>query len=97
MLIEADPGLTLVLDGFEASVQRVFASPGKKQTVAKFTPDDESVLMGTEDGMIHCWNIQTGTIVNTLEGHRGPIGALACNPKYAQIASSCSSTCLWIW
>ena len=102
MLVEADPGIAVVLDGFEGTVQRVFVPPeqgGKipKQTIARFTPDDESVVVGTDDGTINCWNIQTGTMIKTLQGHKGPVGALACNPKYAQIASACTNTCLWIW
>ena len=98
MLVEADPGLAIVLDGFEGTVQRIFDCPsGKRQTAATFTPDDQSVLVGMNDGSIQCWNIQTGSVVKSLEGHSGPVGGLACNPKYAQIASSCTSTCLWLW
>ena len=97
MLVQADPGLAVVLDGYEGTVQRVFQSAQSKGTSSCFTPDDQYVLMGTESGGIDCWNVQSGTIVKQLEGHSGPVGALKCNPKYSQIASSCSNTCLWIW
>jgi len=98
MLVEADPGIALVLDGYEGTVQRIFhTKQASKQSCAMFTPDDQSVIMGAGDGKIRCWNVQSGSLTKTLEGHTGPIGALACNPKYAQIASSCSSTCLWLW
>lgn len=97
MLVQADPGLGIVLDGYEGTVQRIFESKASKGTVSCFTPDDQYILLGTETGSIEVHNIQSGTLVKTLEGHLGPVSALACNPKYAQIASSCSNTCLWIW
>jgi WD40 repeat protein len=97
MLVEADPGITLVLDGYEGTVQRIFQSKEGSATSACFTPDDQSVLVANDAGKVDCWNLQSGTIVKTLEGHLGPVGALKCNPKYSQIASSCTNTCLWIW
>ena len=97
MLVQADPGLTIVLDGYEGTVQRIFESQSSKGTVSCLTPDDQSVLVGTEAGTIEVYNVQSGALVKTLEGHLGPVRALTCNPKYAQIASSCTNTCLWIW
>jgi hypothetical protein len=41
--------------------------------------------------------VDSGALVNTLKGHSGAINCLAANPKYAQIASSCTHTALWIW
>ena len=96
-MVQADPGLAIVLDGYEGTVQRIFQPSASKGTVSCFTPDDKYVLMGTEKGGIECMNIQTGGVEKRLEGHLAPVGALACNPKHAQIASSCKSTCLWIW
>lgn len=97
ILVESMDGLAIVLDGFEGTIQRVFQVPDSTKCISRFTPDDQSLVMGTEKGSIYCWNIQSGTMVQKLEGHLGPIGALACNPKYAQMASSCTNTCLWIW
>jgi WD40 repeat protein len=97
ILIQADPGLAIVLDGYEGTVQRVFQSAKSKATACCFTPDDQSVLMGTEAGDVDCWNVKSGTVVKTLEGHVGPVGAVACNPKYTQVATSCTNTCLWLW
>jgi COMPASS component SWD2 len=100
ILIGADQGVSLLLDGFEGSIQRVLVPPGSnysRPAVTCFTPDDKTVLVGHEDGSITCWDVDTGAIVNTLKGHSGGINCLAANPKYAQIASSCTHTALWIW
>ena len=94
ILCQSDQGLTFVLDGYEGTVQRVFQSPtnGSNGVVSCFTPDDQSVLVGCDSGVIDCYNLQSGTLVKQLEGHTGPVNAIACNPKYRQIASSCTST-----
>ena len=99
MLAGTSEGLAIVLDGFEATVQRVVAPTMKSSSGAAccFTPDDKTVLLGNTDGSISCFNVDTGTVVKTLTGHTGPISAMATNPKYAQFASACSSTALWTW
>ena len=94
MLVRTD-GYGIVLDGYEGTVQRIF--PSENSGSMCFTPDDQSVLVGNQNGTVDCWNLASGTLVKKLEGHTGPVGAVACNPKYAQVASSCSSTCLWLW
>jgi COMPASS component SWD2 len=93
MLAQSDQGLAVVLDGYEGTVQRIFQSESSSRgTVSCFTPDDQSLLMGAEDGTINCWNIQSGIHVKQLKGNTGPVRAIDCNPKYQQIASSCTST-----
>ena len=97
MMVHADPGLVIILDGFDGTVQRILESKSSKGTVSCFTPDDQFVLLGTESGTIEVYNVLTGTCVKTVEGHLGPVTAIACNPRYTQIASACTNTCLWIW
>jgi WD40 repeat protein len=93
MLVQSDQGLAFVLDGYEGTVQRVFApSNGSSGTVSCFTSDDQSVLLGSESGTLQCYDIESGALVKQLEGHTGRVNAIACNPKYKQVASSCSST-----
>eukprot|EP00934_Nitzschia_sp_Nitz4_P002512 Nitzschia sp. Nitz4//scaffold41_size133979//68809//69976//NITZ4_003351-RA/size133979-processed-gene-0.254-mRNA-1//-1//CDS//3329551482//2502//frame0 len=97
MLVNSSNGLSVLLDGYEGTVQNILQSKTGKGIVSCFTPDDQSVLMGTDTGTVEVYNVQTGSLVKTCEGHTGPVNAIACNPKYQQIASGCSSTCLWIW
>jgi WD40 repeat protein len=101
ILIGADQGVSVLLDGFEGTIQRVLVPPGANYSsspaVSCFTPDDKTVLAGHDDGTITCWDVDSGAIVNTLKGHTGRVNCLAANPKYAQIASSCTNTALWIW
>ena len=99
ILIGAEQGMCVLLDGFEGTVQRVLAEPGetKRSAVCCFSTDDRTVLQGHQDGSISCWNVESGTIAQSLPGHAGPVSAIAVNPRYCQIASACTQTALWCW
>lgn len=105
MLVQSEEGYAFVLDGYEGTVQRVFAPSSNGNTsssataakvVSCFTQDDQSVLLGSSDnsGTMDCYDIQSGTLVQQLQvqGDTGGIRAIACNPKYNQIASSGTNT-----
>jgi len=106
ILVHAAEGYALVLDGYEGNIQRIFRSSRGNASVSCFTSDEKSLLVGSDtDGLIDVYDLQSGGLVKTLEGghgvpgsQAGPITALACNPKYAQIASGGDvNTSLWIW
>ena len=99
ILIGTENGMSLILDGFTGVIQRIIAGQNatERNAVSCFTPDDETLLLGNDDGTISCWNIQTGSVVKTLIGHIGPVSCLAANPKYSQFASACSQTAIWNW
>jgi len=104
LLVSARKGLSLVLDGFDASVSHSFIADGANPALPPahppavcFTPDDKTILVGNENGSLSCWNAQSGELVRKLEGHVGRVGCVAANPKYSQLASSCTNTALWIW
>jgi COMPASS component SWD2 len=97
ILVGNSMGLSIVLDGFEGTVQRVLSGQAKRATVHCITPDDNVLLQGNDNGSISCWDINAGSIIKTLHGHKGPINCIKSNPKFAQIASSCTQTALWIW
>ena len=99
ILVQSEEGLALVLDGYDGTLQRVFSSTVGRGTVSCFCPDDKSVLLGNDTGTIDVFDLQSGSLVTKLEGgHNGPnttpkspVRALACNPRYAQIASGGNS------
>ena len=85
ILVQSEEGLTLVLDGYEGTIQRVFNSSSGKGIVSCFTPDEKSVLIGSDSGTIDVYNIQSGISQKHLTGyHTGPVTGLVCNPKYQQ-------------
>lgn len=113
VLLQSREGLAVVLDGFEGTIQRIFQPSSNTTNSSSigvsscFTPDGKSMLMGNTTGTIDVYDLQSGTVVKELEvvnrevakvhPEAATITALTCNPKYQQIASSSTDTCLWIW
>lgn len=97
ILVGTDKGLSIVMDGFEGTIQRVFSGSSQRRAVSCFSGDDQTLLIGNADGTITCWSLASGTMVKKLEGHPGPIQSIASNPKYSQFATGCKNTALWIW
>jgi len=104
IIVTTSMGVVLVIDGYNGTVTDAFVS---EPTVANTTPlepisgcftvDDKAVLCGNADGTISCWNADTGALMQKLQGHVGGVGCIASNPKYAQIASACTNTAIWLW
>ena len=99
ILIGTEKGMSIILDGFTGVIQQIIIGhiPTERNAVACFTPDDETLLFGNDDGTITCWNIRDGSVAKSLAGHVGPVSCIAANPKYNQIASACSQTAIWHW
>ena len=97
IFVGTDKGMTIAMDGFEGTVQRVFPGTAQRPAVSCVTADDKTLLTGNDDGSISCWSVESGELLKRLEGHPGSVQAIAANPKYAQFASACKQTALWIW
>jgi WD40 repeat protein len=100
LLVTTNKGSALLLDGYDGSIVHVFVGEGdnlKQPMAACFSSDDKTILAGNSNGTISCWDAESGELIKKLEGHVGRVGCIASNPKYAQIASSCTNTALWLW
>lgn len=97
LLVGSAEGMSFVLDGFEGTVQRVLAAKSRRPAVSCFTTDDKTVLASNDDGSITCWDVHSGDIVRTLSGHLHPVNCIKPNPKFAQLASCCKDTALWLF
>lgn len=100
LLVTTQKGCALLLDGYDGKIVNVFVGEGenvKEPMAACFSSDDKTVLGGNADGTISCWDVASGQLIKKLEGHVGPVSCIASNPKYAQLASSCTNTALWLW
>jgi len=108
ILIQTNYGITLAIDGYNGAVTHAFVSEeiraGAVESASETLPmnacyssDNKTVLGANEDGTINCWNAETGLRVQKLQGHVGRVGCIAVNPKYAQIATACTNTAIWLW
>jgi COMPASS component SWD2 len=99
ILLGGEHGHALVLDGFEGAIQRAFTQANRSSDgplPCCFASDDKTLLQARDDGSIACWDLSGGASLQNLQGHQTRINCLASNPRYSQIASSCTQTCLWL-
>eukprot|EP00534_Pseudo-nitzschia_fraudulenta_P008629 CAMPEP_0201146206 /NCGR_PEP_ID=MMETSP0851-20130426/7893_1 /ASSEMBLY_ACC=CAM_ASM_000631 /TAXON_ID=183588 /ORGANISM="Pseudo-nitzschia fraudulenta, Strain WWA7" /LENGTH=362 /DNA_ID=CAMNT_0047421669 /DNA_START=23 /DNA_END=1111 /DNA_ORIENTATION=- len=72
ILVHSEEGYALVLDGYNGTVQRVFRSSRGRALVSCFTPDEKSLLLGSDtDGLVDVYDLQSGRFVSALEGGHG--------------------------
>lgn len=90
---------TIVYDAIKLNKIREYAETINETGVSlerSYTPDEEYVLCGSEDGSIHIFEIDTGKKVVVLEGHAGPVQCCKFNPRYSMIVGACTALSFWI-
>lgn len=61
-------------------------------------PSGEVVVAGSQDEFeIFVWSVQTGTLLDSLAGHEGPISSLAFGSELSNLASTSWDKTLRIW
>lgn len=73
-----------------------FSNDSNSSFEVSYTPDEEYIISGSDDGNIYIWEIETGKKVATLPGHGGKVGCVKFNPRYLMMASSCTNLAFWI-
>ena len=98
ILITTKKGIAFILDGYDGSVTNVFSSNGSSEPMAAcLASDDKSILCSGENGAVNVYDSGTGALLKKLEGNSGHVGSIESNPKFGQIASSCTNTAIWLW
>ena len=98
-----EDGTLRVWDASEGTQLRQVDQPGKAAVLAvALSPDGTVVAVGAADGVVRLWNVADGAAIGELEGHEGPIRAVAAvipdqpatdRIQAASSSSSTSSTC----
>ncbi|XP_066477018.1 protein Atg16l2 [Tiliqua scincoides] len=91
-----------VIDLRMLNIRQVFRADGFKcgsdWTKAVFSPDKSYALVGSADGTLYLWNMETGRLETRLPGvHRSSVNAVAWGPSGMFIGSvdRCRKVVLW--
>ena len=63
---------------------------------ASFSPDAKYVTIGSEDGSIHVWDVNTLQHQAIWSGHAGPVSVGVWNPRTTMFASACTNVAFWL-
>ncbi|MEW6356016.1 MAG: WD40 repeat domain-containing protein [Planctomycetota bacterium] len=62
-----------------------------------FSPDGSLVAMGFMQKLVRLWDVKTGQVAATLEGHQGQVKAVAFSPDGGILASGDSNLTIKLW
>ncbi|KAL9653929.1 hypothetical protein ABK040_014142 [Willaertia magna] len=87
MLIQNNPQLTSLPPPQATGISSVGPS---------FSPDEDYIVIGTEDGRILCLDSSKGNRVYTFPIVQSGNVIAKFNPKYMMMASACQNLCMWV-
>ena len=62
-----------------------------------FSPDDTVLLTGLRNGGIEIWDVESGVILNTFDGHSEPVETLIFSPDGKTLVSTGQDGTILIW
>ncbi len=62
-----------------------------------FSPSEEILVGGTSHNYIHLWNVQTGELITTLEGHNADVNSVVFSPDGEAIVSGSRDGTVRLW
>ncbi len=84
----------IVLNG--NALRRFEGHDGNVNTVAH-SPDGETVISGSDDGILFLWNSKTGEIIQQFEGHDGAVMSAEFSPDGTKIISGSLNNSVILW
>jgi WD40 repeat protein len=62
-----------------------------------FSPNDEQVLSGSEDGTLKLWDTLTGALLRTFKGHERVVNSVAFSADGRQVVSGADDSTVKLW
>jgi COMPASS component SWD2 len=73
-----------------------FSNENSLTIEVSFTPDSNYIVSGSENGLVHIWDIKTGDEIIRLEGHIKAVRCVKFSPTHLLMASGCKNVIFWI-
>ena len=83
--------------GEAAEVRRFENSHQDSVLCLRFSPDGTMLASGSADRMIKVWDVKTGALIKTLEGHTHHVTSIDWNASGRQLASSAADGIVKVW
>jgi WD40 repeat protein len=61
------------------------------------TPGSNYLASGGDDGIVKIWDVNTGNLLKSLNGHRDAVTSVSFSPKYNKVASGSMDKTIKIW
>lgn len=87
----------ILLDAFEGNELFKFTNFLNESSIIEcnFTPDSKFIVSGSENGMVHVWNIQ-GNDIAKLSSHVEKVSLVKFSPTRCLLASAGRNLTLWL-
>jgi len=63
----------------------------------EFSPDGSKLVGGSQDGIVRIWDVQTGSLLRTLEGHADIVFTASFSPDGLTVASGSADKTIKLW
>ncbi len=96
VVIASAPDVTYVIDPVRGAIRHTLsANPGMHTSA--LSRDGRRVATGGADRVAKLWDADTGRLVATLAGHRGPVSMMAFDPSSQRLATACGDGAVRIY
>lgn len=82
---------------YAPGTRRLIVGPGSHLYHLDLSADGTQVVVGDEGGVIHLWDVATGSTVRQFNGHTGYVRDVVFSPDERRIASVGSDGTLYLW
>jgi len=99
MVISTSVNMLIVVDAYDGKVKHTiidYENTKAASLKASISPDSKYVSIGSTNGSIHIWRLDTGMKVTELQSHPNPTTQVAFNPASFMLASACCNVAFWI-